>query len=154
MSETVKLYGINKLRETLVVAEATRRSMRSNRSKETKPEVALRKALWGAGVRGYRKNVRKMPGTPDVVFGKAKVAVFLHGCFWHGHGCGNAKVPSVNKVFWGEKIRRNAERHDRNTQALQKLGYEVITVWECELKSDLEGWVAEIAAKVARRRSL
>src|SRR5687767_15564066 len=79
-----KGYGIRNLRETMVVAESTRRSMQGNRSEGTKPELAFRKALWQAGLRGYRKNSKKLPGSPDVVFGKSKLAVFVHRCFWHG----------------------------------------------------------------------
>ena len=136
MSETVKLYGINKLRETLVVAESTRRSMQSNRSKDTKPELALRAALWQAGLRGYRKNVRSLPGTPDVVFGRARLAVFVHGCFWHGHGCGKAKTPTQNRAFWLAKVELNQQRHERHLAELAGRGYRTLTVWECELGSD------------------
>jgi len=152
VSETVKLYGLNKLRETLVVAESTRRSMRSNRGKDTKPELLLRRPLWRAGLRGYRKNVRKLPGTPDIVFGKAKVAVFVHGCFWHGHGCSKASVPRSNREFWTAKIARNQSRYAEQTAELTARGFLVVTVWECDLKSGLDALIGQIAAHLAARR--
>lgn len=144
MPDSLKLYGINRLRETLVVAESTRRSMQSNRSQGTKPEIDLRKALWQSGLRGYRKNVRKLPGTPDVVFARSKLAIFVHGCFWHGHDCGKAKIPTQNRAFWSEKIRLNQERHERNVSKLQGLGFRAVTVWECELKNDRDGVLRQL----------
>lgn len=138
VSESVKLYGINRLRETLVVAESTRRSMQGNRSKGTRPELLLRRALWSAGLRGYRVNVRKLPGTPDIVFGKRKVAIFVHGCFWHGHDCKGTRAPRQNRAFWEEKLRRNQERHEQNCRRLSELGYLTLTIWECNLKNALD----------------
>lgn len=135
MSESVRLYGINKLRETLVVAEATRRSMQGNTSRDTKPEVALRLRLWHSGLRGYRKNVRRLPGTPDIVYGPSRVAVFVHGCFWHGHDCGKGRIPRQNRAFWEAKITRNQERHTASVTSLEAQGYRVVTVWECEQKT-------------------
>ncbi|MCW5937136.1 MAG: very short patch repair endonuclease [Fimbriimonadaceae bacterium] len=139
MSETVRLYGINRLRETLVVREETRRSMQGNRGTETKPERTLRRALWAAGARGYRKNVRKLPGTPDVVFGRQKVAVFLHGCFWHGcPSCQRDRSPAQNRAFWQAKVANNQARHARAVSSLSDLGYAVVTVWECQLQKSLD----------------
>lgn len=151
MSETTKLYGINKLRETLVVAESTRKSMQGNRSIGTKPEVALRSALWHAGLRGYRKNVRKLSGSPDVVFGRAKIAVFVHGCFWHGHDCGKAKIPRLNNVFWSTKIERNRERDTQNVVALESKGFLVVTLWECQLKDSLQATVDQVRSLLKER---
>lgn len=151
MSETVKLYGINRLRKTLVVAESTRRSMQGNKSKDTKPEVLLRKAFWAKGVRGYRKNVRSLPGTPDLVFGRTKTAIFVHGCFWHGHDCGHARTPKQNREFWVEKVNRNRSRHDRYTASLKDRGYHVITIWECELKERKDEVVSRIQGVLASR---
>ena len=144
MSETVKLYGINRLRETLVVAESTRRSMQGNRSKDTKPELALRRALWGSGLRGYRKNVRKLPGTPDIVYGPKRVAIFVHGCFWHVHeGCRLAATPSTRPEFWRAKLGRNVERDSDAIAMLAMLGWRVLVVWECSTRrggvDDLHG---------------
>lgn len=146
MPERVRLYGLNQLRETLVVAESTRRSMQGNRSQETKPEMKLRRLLWDAGVRGYRKNVARLPGKPDIVFGPARLAIFVHGCFWHGHDCPRSRTPHTNRAFWLEKIRRNQERHDRSVAQLQEIGFRVLTIWECELSADPESWLQKIVA--------
>lgn len=150
MADTGKLYGLNRLRETLTVAESTRRSMQGNRSTETKPEVALRSALWHEGLRGYRKNVRKLPGTPDIVFGPARLAIFVHGCFWHGHDCGRARMPSTNALFWQTKIERNRARHEERCLELERLGYTVLTVWECELRKGKEAVLGRIREALGR----
>jgi DNA mismatch endonuclease (patch repair protein) len=132
-----------------VVAESTRRSMKGNTSAETKPEVALRKALWSSGLRGYRKNVKTLPGRPDVVFGKARVAVFVHGCFWHGcPTCTRNLSPRTNSAYWQAKIEGNRERDARNEAALTERGYTVLVLWECDLTKP------KIEAAVSRVRSL
>ncbi|WP_375205438.1 very short patch repair endonuclease [Hyphococcus sp.] len=108
--------------------------MRAVKGRDTKPEVALRKKLHALGFR-YRLNVKDLPGKPDLVFPKYKTAVFVHGCFWHGHQCkrGN-RQPKQNADYWKEKIARNKARDKKNAKELEKLGWRVITVWECELK--------------------
>lgn len=137
MAEERKAYGILKLRETWVVSEATHASMVSNRSKDTRPEQALRKALWAEGLRGYRKNVGSLPGRPDVVYGRARLAVFVHGCFWHGCPlCGRRRIPKTNRAYWEAKFRQNAERDARNVAALEAAGYRVLVLWECQLRPD------------------
>ncbi len=139
-------YSFEKLRETLVVREGTRRSMQGNRGTGTSPEVRLRKALWAAGLRGYRKNVRKLPGKPDVVFGRAKVAVFVHGCYWHQcPRCTRNRAPKTNALYWQAKFAANVERDARNEAALRDLGYRVVVVWECEL-GDMEEVVGRVRA--------
>lgn len=144
MSDT-KPYGILKLRETWIVAEATRKSMQGNRSTGTKPEERLRLALWHAGLRGYRKNVKKLPGKPDVVFGRAKLAVFVHGCFWHGcPSCTRNRSPRTNEAYWREKIRQNQARDAENEAKLRAMGYDVLVIWECGLKTGLDAFVAAV----------
>ncbi len=104
------------------------------RSKDTKPEIALRKALFARGFR-YRVNDRKLPGKPDIVLPKYKTVIFLHGCFWHRHeGCKYAYTPKTNTQFWIDKIASNAERDKVNLQKLMDLGWNVITIWECEVR--------------------
>lgn len=125
--------------------------MQGNKSKDTKPELLLRQALWAAGMRGYRKNVRRLPGTPDLVFGKSKTAIFVHGCFWHGHDCGYTRIPKQNREFWQEKVERNRTRHDRDTTSLRERGYHVLTVWECELKENKDRVVLTVQGVLARR---
>jgi DNA mismatch endonuclease (patch repair protein) len=142
VEENHKTYGLDRLRETLQVSESTAKAMRSNRAQETKPEIRLRKALWAAGLRGYRKNVRRLPGKPDVVFGKAKVCLFVHGCFWHGcRKCSRNLSPKKNATYWQTKIAGNRERDKRNEQALIADGWLVMTIWECELEEGLDQFV-------------
>ncbi len=103
-------------------------------SQGTKPEMAARHALFNAGFR-YRVNVNSLPGTPDIVLPKYRTAIFVNGCFWHGHaGCKMYTVPETNKEFWEAKVARNKERDLINNQRLESLNWSVITIWECELK--------------------
>jgi DNA mismatch endonuclease, patch repair protein len=102
--------------------------------KESKPEILVRKFLFANGFR-YRKNVKKLPGKPDIVFSKYKTVIFVHGCFWHGHECKAAKLPDNNHVFWEEKIKANIERDKKNIQYLQDMGWRTIILWQCEIKS-------------------
>ncbi len=102
--------------------------------KETKPEILVRKFLFSHGFR-YRKNDKRYPGKPDIVLPKYKTIIFIHGCFWHGHNCPAGKLPETNKSFWTKKIFGNIERDKRNKQELKKLGWNVITIWQCELKN-------------------
>ncbi len=111
------------------------------RGKNTKPELALRKSLWGIGYR-YRVNY-KLTGKPDIVCPGKKVAVFVHGCFWHF--CPeHCTVPDTNRDFWGEKLGRNAERDKEVTAKLEKEGWEVIRIWEHEIIADLASCVSRI----------
>lgn len=106
--------------------------------KETKPEIMVRKYLFARGLR-YRKNVKQLLGTPDIVFPKYKTAVFVNGCFWHGHkGCKYSHLPSTNLEYWEKKIADNLERDERKTRKLEKLGYRVLIVWQCQLKPNIK----------------
>jgi DNA mismatch endonuclease, patch repair protein len=132
-----------RLRETLVVSEATRKTMRGNRHRDTVPETTLRKALWRAGLRGYRVNVRSLPGSPDVVFTRAKLAVFVHGCFWHGcPNCDNYRLPKTNSAFWAAKLQENQTRDARAQAALREAGYSILVLWECQIERQLDATVA------------
>jgi len=103
--------------------------------KDTTPEILVRRYLFSKGFR-YRKNVTDLPGKPDIVLPKYKTIVFIHGCFWHGHeGCEAAKLPATNIEYWTKKVSSNINRDFKNVQALQILGWNVIAVWECELKT-------------------
>ena len=118
--------------------EYRRRVMRAVKSKDTKPEIILRKMLHALGYR-YRLHRRDLPGSPDLVFPGRRKIIFVHGCFWHGHPCrGEPRLPKSNREYWVPKIRRNAERDAEHERALIELGWHVLTVWECELK-DLAG---------------
>jgi DNA mismatch endonuclease (patch repair protein) len=103
------------------------------RSTNSKPEEIVRKYLFSQGFR-YRKNVRKLPGCPDIVLAKYKTVIFVNGCFWHKHDCSRFVWPSSNQEYWEPKILRNVERDKQNTEALEALGWNVLVVWECELK--------------------
>ena len=118
------------------VTKAKRSEIMSHiKGKETKPEIIVRKYLFSRGLR-YRKNVKKLPGTPDIVLSKYKTVVLVNGCFWHGHqGCRPAHLPSTNLNYWEKKIADNIERDKRKRQELEKLGYKVLVVWQCQLKT-------------------
>lgn len=103
------------------------------RSKNSKPEEKVRKGLFAKGFR-YRKNVKKLPGCPDVVLTKYKTVIFVNGCFWHMHDCGRFVWPASNQDYWHPKILRNVERDKANIALLKDMGWKVIVVWECELK--------------------
>lgn len=104
-------------------------------SKDTKPEELVRKYLFSKGFR-YRKNDARLPGKPDIVLPKYKTVIFINGCFWHKHeGCKYFVWPKNNAEFWKEKIEKNADRDDKNYKLLEKAGWNIIIIWECELKS-------------------
>ena len=103
------------------------------RSTNSKPEEIVRKYLFAEGFR-YRKNVKKLPGCPDIVLPKYKTVIFVNGCFWHKHDCPRFVWPSSNQDYWRPKILRNVERDNQSRKELETLGWKVITVWECELK--------------------
>ena len=103
------------------------------RSINTKPEEIVRKYLFKHGFR-YRKNDRRYPGKPDIVLPKYRTVIFVNGCFWHMHGCSRSRLPRSNLEYWIPKIERNIERDAENKQKLEVDGWNVIVVWECELK--------------------
>ena len=122
------------------------------RGKDTKPEMFVRKALWQLGYR-YRLNVADLPGRPDIVLPKYKTIIFVNGCFWHGHeGCKKFTVPETNRDFWMAKIERNRQRDLETFSALRVLGWNVITVWSCELSTkEKRGEVISRLAACIRR---
>ena len=120
-------------------------------SDSTKPELKLRKALWSKGFR-YRVNQRRMPGTPDIVLAKYHTAIFVHGCFWHGHnGCSFSHIPQSNVDYWSSKISRNQQRDQEVWRQLEAKGWSVIIVWECQLKkAALDETIARVEAEILR----
>lgn len=106
--------------------------MQSVKTKDTGPEQLVRKALFAAGYR-YRLHRKDLPGKPDIVFPSCKKAIFVHGCFWHGHGCSKGKLPKSRTEYWGPKIEANRQRDERNVETLQCAGWDVLVVWQCEL---------------------
>jgi len=118
------------------VFDAAKRSavMRRVRGRDTTPEMKVRKALTALGVR-YRLHRKDLPGNPDIVLPGRRLAIFVHGCFWHGHDCARgARVPQQNRDYWVAKVGRNMARDAKSTEALATLGWRVEVIWECELK--------------------
>jgi DNA mismatch endonuclease (patch repair protein) len=113
---------------------ATRsRNMAAVRARDTKPELMIRKALHGAGLR-YRLNVRDLPGKPDIVLPRYRAVVFVHGCFWHRHKCDLFRWPESRTEFWREKLDANAARDVKAADALEEAGWRQAVIWECALK--------------------
>ncbi|NBF15490.1 DNA mismatch endonuclease Vsr [Pseudomonas sp. Fl4BN2] len=120
---------------TDVVDVKTRSRMMSNiRSKNTSPELLIRKALHARGFR-YRVHAKNLPGTPDLVLPKYKAVIFVHGCFWHGHSCRYFKTPQTRQIFWMEKIGKNQVRDRQQLAALQALNWRVLVIWECAVRT-------------------
>ncbi len=118
-----------------VMTKAQRhRCMAAIHSKNTKPEMWVRRFLFSRGFR-YRVNDARLPGHPDLTLRKYRTVIFVNGCFWHGHeGCGNYRMPKSNVVFWKKKIERNKKRDRDEQRQLARMGWHCITVWECQLK--------------------
>lgn len=107
--------------------------MAAVRARDTKPELMIRKALHGAGLR-YRLNVRDLPGKPDIVLPRYRAGVFVHGCFWHRHECDLFRWPESRTEFWREKLDANAARDEKTADALDTAGWRQAVIWECALK--------------------
>jgi DNA mismatch endonuclease, patch repair protein len=108
--------------------------MRAVKSANTKPELTIRDILWSRGFR-YRLDARDLPGRPDIVFRGKRAAMFVHGCFWHGHGCARgARVPKTNRDYWQAKITRNVTRDKATLAALKAQDWRALVVWECQMK--------------------
>lgn len=117
--------------------------MRLIHSKDTKPELTIRRALFALGYR-YRLHYKNLPGKPDIAFPGRRKAIFIHGCFWHRHkGCKNARIPKSRLDYWIPKFEANVERDKRNQAALRKTGWKFLVVWECQIK-DISACVRKI----------
>ena len=123
--------------------------MASILGKETNPEIIVRKFLFSQGLR-FRKNVKDLPGTPDVVLPKYNTVIFIHGCFWHKHkNCKKAQLPETRKDFWEKKINGNVKRDKKNIRQLKEAGWNVIVFWQCKLgKKQLEKWQNSLIEKL------
>lgn len=115
------------------------------KSKNTSIELLVRKQLFALGYR-YRVNYKQLPGKPDIVFTKKKVAIFIHGCFWHGHeiGCRYSHIPQSRKEYWTEKITRTKERDTDHIAKLESSGWRVLTIWECEIRKNFADVISRI----------
>mgnify|MGYP001607356504 FL=1 len=139
-----------KKRTDIFSGEKRSEIMRAVKAKDTAPELALRKALFARGFR-YRVNVKDLPGKPDIVLPKYRAIIFVHGCFWHGHGCARGKRrPKTNAEYWRSKIARNKKRDSDAIAALRRHGWSVKISWECDLK-DLPGEANKIAGWLVSR---
>lgn len=126
----------------VLTPEQRRKNMSHIHGKNTSPELKLRKMLWGAGIRGYRVHY-KLPGKPDIVFTRKKIAVFVDGCFWHK--CPVCfRPPATNAEFWNEKLQKNVERDLRVNRELEELGWTVLRFWEHEVRKTPEDVVEKI----------
>ncbi|HEY5713016.1 MAG TPA: very short patch repair endonuclease [Allosphingosinicella sp.] len=132
-----------------VVNTATRSRMMSGiRARDTKIEIAIRKALFARGFR-YRTDVRTLPGRPDIVLPRWKAVVLIHGCFWHAHDCGLYKIPATRPDFWRNKLEGNRERDRSNEAALLGDGWRVAVVWECALRGRGEAALINVFDQLA-----
>lgn len=123
-------------RQMTDMVSPSRRSeiMRNIKPRNSSPEIYVRSRVHRMGFR-FRLHVRALPGTPDLVFPRHRKVIFVNGCFWHGHAnCRKAAMPKSNKTFWSRKLKRNRERDGENLRALRKLRWQVLTVWQCEMK--------------------
>ncbi|MEX0922273.1 MAG: very short patch repair endonuclease [Rhodovibrionaceae bacterium] len=118
------------------------RIMASVATKNTRPELVVRRALHRLGYR-YRLHRRDLPGSPDLVFPSRRKAIFVHGCFWHGHNCRWGRLPKSRLDYWEPKIQKNRMRDRKNVSALKDAGWSVEVVWQCELRS-LEAVIARL----------
>lgn len=119
-------------------------NMAAVRSKHTEPELVVRKIVYGLGYR-YRLHWKKLPGKPDLVFPGKRKAIFVHGCFWHGHDCVRGRLPSTNPDFWEQKIDKNKERDSRVRDQLESQGWDVLTIWQCRFKN-----ISDVKQTIAR----
>lgn len=109
--------------------------MRAIKSRDTGPELAVRSLIHRNGYR-FRLHRKELPGTPDIVFPSRRKVIFVHGCFWHGHKCKRGdRLPKTNTEYWTKKIQRNKSRDGKNRRTLQKDGWDVLVVWECQIKN-------------------
>jgi len=134
------------------ISDARRRNMAAIRNKNTKPELVVRRLLHSAGLR-YRLHDNRLPGKPDIVLKRLRTVVQVHGCFWHHHGCANSVWPKTRAAFWRAKIMGNVRRDRVNDLAVIRLGWRVVTVWECETR-DARKVVRVVRPIIQRHRRL
>ena len=117
--------------------------MSSVKTKNTKPEILVRSILHKSGLR-FRLHRKDLPGSPDIVLPKYKTAIFVHGCFWHGHDCPKGRRPASNQEFWNEKLDNNIERDKANYISLQSLGWSVKVIWECSIHETIANIIDDV----------
>ena len=122
--------------------------MSSNKAKNTKPELKLRKALYADGIRGYRLNWKKVPGRPDIAFPGRKISIFINGCYWHRCPYCELSLPKTNTDFWREKFEKNIKRDKKKEKELLDLGWIVLVFWECKIKTNIKDCINKIEASL------
>ena len=120
--------------------------MSRNKARNTKPELNLRRSLYADGVRGYRLNWKKAPGTPDIAFPGKKIAIFINGCYWHRCPHCELPLPKTNKEFWKEKFDKNIKRDIKKEKELLDLGWIVLVFWECKIKTNMKDCTNKVKA--------
>ncbi|MCA3174389.1 MAG: DNA mismatch endonuclease Vsr [Burkholderiales bacterium] len=128
----------------IVPPDVRSRMMSGIRGKNTRPEIAVRKEMFRRGYR-YRLHAKELAGKPDIVFPRYRAAVFIHGCFWHGHTCPLFKIPSTRPEFWKAKIARNKENDNKVTALLLASGWRVATLWECAIRGKKNLGISDVA---------
>jgi len=124
------------------------RVMSAIRGKDTKPELILRKALWAAGLRGYRLHWRQVPGKPDIAYPGKMLAIFIHGCFWHRCPKCDLPLPKSNRKFWEEKFANNIRRDEKKIKDLRDLGWTPLVMRECEIKNNIQACVDRVHVNI------
>jgi len=132
--------------------EQRRRIMQAVKTRDTGPELTVRRIVYRLGYR-YRLNAKRLPGRPDIVLPSSKQAIFVHGCFWHGHGCRKGQAPKSRLEYWEPKLNANRQRDAAQVVALETLGWSVLTVWQCET-GDSERLAAKLAQFLAGEQKL
>jgi len=138
-------------RAPLPLKESTSRVMSANKGKATRPELALRRVLRKNGIDGFRTNWEEAPGRPDIAFPSRRVAIFLNGCFWHRCPYCNPDLPRTHKAFWKRKFLQNTRRDKAKRRALKQAGWQVLTVWECQLRKSPQRAADRVKALVPER---
>ena len=118
--------------------------MSSNKAKNTKPELKLRKALYADGIRGYRLNWKKVPGKPDIAFPGRKIGIFINGCYWHRCPYCELSLPKTNTDFWKKKFEKNIKIDKKKEKELLDLGWTVLVFWECKIKTNIKDYINKI----------
>ena len=124
------------------------KTMRGNKATDSKPELTLRRALWKHGIRGYRLHCKDLPGKPDLCFRAKQTIVFVHGCFWHSCPACKISKPRHNAPYWSTKLEGNVARDEKHVQRLGEMGWQVVVVWECQIKKDLAACITLIESSL------
>ena len=132
---------------TSIDTSHSRSYLRRVKSKDTTTELLIRRGLWRQGFR-YRLHYARLPGKPDIVFPSKKLAVFIHGCYWHRHNCKRSFKPKTNTDFWSAKFENNVRRDAANKSSIESFGWKVLTLWECEIKKDLDKCLAALTSEL------